>query len=106
MRFIAALLTAKVRAIAVVGAVLCAKVLLRNPRLNQCAVHGELLVTHKLLRPHVHLREESLRDIARQQAVPRSVLQCDAGIDITMWHKYGTLAFRQSLLSRKLLKKW
>ena len=69
MRFIAALLAAKVRAIAVVGAVLGAKALLRSPRLNQRAVHGEVLVGHKLLRPHVHLREEALRDIARQQAV-------------------------------------
>ena len=69
MRLVRALLAAEVRALAIVGAVLGAKTLLRGPGLNQRAVHGEVLVTHKLLRPQVNLREEALRDIARQKAV-------------------------------------
>src|SRR5260370_39783805 len=44
MRLVGALLAAKVRTVAVVGAVLGAEALLRGPGLDQRAIHGEVLI--------------------------------------------------------------
>ena len=66
MRFIAARLAAEVRAIAVVGAVLCAKAPLRSPRLNQRAIDREVFIAHKLLGAQIHFGKEPLRHFAVQ----------------------------------------
>ncbi len=69
MRLVPSLLSVKVRAIAIVGAILAAKALLRGPGLDQRAVHGEVLVGHEPPGLLVHLGEESLRHIGSQQPI-------------------------------------
>ncbi len=69
MRIVAALLSAKVRTIVIVGAIPGAKALLRGPGLNQRSIDSEVLVGHELLRLLVHLGEEPLRHIRGQQSI-------------------------------------
>jgi hypothetical protein len=69
MRIVAALLSAKVRTIVIVGAVLGAETLLRGPGLDQRAIYGEVLVGHELPRLPVHLGEEPLRHFRGQQPI-------------------------------------
>jgi hypothetical protein len=70
MRLVTTLLATEVRAVViVVGAVLRAEALLRGPGLDQRAIHGEVLTTHKALGLPVDLTEELLRDRAAQKSV-------------------------------------
>ena len=66
---VAALLPAKIRAVAIIRTVFRAKALLRSPRLNQRAVHLEMFVTHKALGKVVHFGKELLRHIGSQQPI-------------------------------------
>ncbi len=72
MCIVAALLSAKVRTIVIVGAVLGAKTLLRSAGLDQRAVYCEVLVGHELLRLPVYLDRCAILDIAQSadSAVP------------------------------------
>ena len=58
MRLVRAALAAKVRDVAVIGAVLGAKTLLRGPRLDQGAINGKMPLRHETLGLPVHFREE------------------------------------------------
>jgi hypothetical protein len=59
----------EVRAVAIVGAVLGAKALLRGPRLDQRAIDGEVLVRHEPLGLLVDFGKELLRHLGGQQPV-------------------------------------
>jgi hypothetical protein len=71
MRVVGALLAVEVRTIAaiVVRSILGAEALVRRPRLDQRAVHGEVIVTHEALRLLVHRSEKLLCHLAVQQPV-------------------------------------
>jgi len=64
MRLIAALLPAKVRAIAIVRTILSAKALLRSPRLNQRSVHREMFIAHEFSGAKIYFGKELLRHFA------------------------------------------
>ncbi len=69
MRIVAALLSAKVCTIIIVGAIPGAKTLLRGPGLDQRPVYGNVLVGHELLRLLGHLGEEPLGHTRSQQPI-------------------------------------
>src|SRR5271157_6277706 len=69
MRLVRAALAAKVRPVAVIGAVLRAKALLRGPCLNQRSINSEMLVGHEPLSMLVYFGKELLRNIGSQQPV-------------------------------------
>jgi hypothetical protein len=71
VRVVGALPAVEVRAVAtlIVRAVLRAEALVRGPRLDQVAVHGEVIVRQERLCPLVHLGEEALRHFRREQTV-------------------------------------
>ena len=76
MRLAGSLLVMEIGAVAVIGTVFRAKALLPSPRLNQRAIHHEVLVAHEPLRMLVHFSKELLRHIGGQQSVAVSGKHC------------------------------